>query len=94
MEKMWDLHPGFPEIITQVWKNNPTIENAVNFFAPKASEWACTNICNIFNRKHKLLHRIKGIQQSANYYYSSFLQNREKELITDLKNILKMEEDY
>ncbi|KAF3622587.1 hypothetical protein FXO38_31183 [Capsicum annuum] len=36
--------------LVKVWGNRPTLENAVNLFACKASTWACTNIGNIFTR--------------------------------------------
>lgn len=88
------MHPDFKEIITQVWDNNPTLENVVHLFARKASAWACTNIGNIFARKNRLLRRTKGIQQSNNYFYSPFLHNLAKDLIVEFSIILKMEEDF
>lgn len=63
IEKMWERHSNFANVIKHVGGNNPLLEKVVNFFVHEVFAWACTRVGNIFKRKVKLLRRIQGIQK-------------------------------
>lgn len=70
----------FDEIITRVTQ--------------KSMEWNRNVFGNIFKRKKRLEDRIHGIQRANNYCYSRELQTLERQLTSELNDVLDQEEAF
>ncbi|KAF3663364.1 hypothetical protein FXO37_12030 [Capsicum annuum] len=71
--KFWINHPSFKDVVKSCWIDNNLIQ-ATNQLRDSSLSWSRTTFGDT---KKRLLSRINGIQCSATYPYSSFLQNFE-----------------
>ncbi|XP_019224694.1 PREDICTED: uncharacterized protein LOC109206328 [Nicotiana attenuata] len=85
---------GWIKQYPEAFKDQPTLLQSIDEFKKLATKWNKEVFGNIFHQKNRLLARISGIQRSASYQFSSFLQNLESELNNELNLILKNEEDF
>lgn len=88
----WLLHNDFPNIFRDAWAAGSTTEEAIRHVQSACYDWNLLVFGNIFKRKRRLVARISGIQSSPNYGLSSFLQAKERELLTEFQSILQQEE--
>lgn len=88
--KFWINHPSFKDVVKSCWIDNNLIQ-ATNQLRDSSLSWSRTTFGDT---KKRLLSRINGIQCSAAYPYSSFLQNFESSLVKEYNTTLKLEEDF
>ena len=63
-------------------------------FAEKANIWNNTHFGNLFQRKKRVLARLKGIQESLANNPSTHLINLEKMLRNEFAEVAKLEEEF
>ena len=61
-ETYWLSHPNFQNIIEEVWKHSPSLDQAIDNFLAKVSRWNKNVFRNVFKRKLRILARLKGVQ--------------------------------
>lgn len=93
LEPYWCKHPHFKAIVSSTSCNN-SYNQALSTFKDTVVNWKNITFGDIFKNKSHILARLKGIQNSLSYYYSTFLQSLEHSLIQDYNIILRIEKDY
>ena len=63
-------------------------------FFEKANSWNSTHFGNLFQRKKRILARLKGIQESLAVCPNDHLINLEKMLRNDFAKVAKLEEEF
>ena len=63
-------------------------------FSEKANSWNCTHFGNLFQKKKRILARLKGIQESLAVCPNDHLINLEKMLRSDFAEVAKLEEEF
>lgn len=87
-------HPGLKDITSKSWSKSMDIQTTISNFTQNIKSWNMNTLGNIFYRKNKIIHRLKGIQNFPNLINNSFLQKLEQDLILEYNNILRSEEDF
>ena len=89
----WLSEPSFPSIVSQAWRDSPSLGDAVNRFTQAAIRWNGSHFGNIFTRKKNIMARINGIQLALSMRPFTFLVNLEDELLKELDCVLNQEEE-
>lgn len=63
-------------------------------FSKKASIWNRVHFCNLFQRKKRVLARLKAIQESLATSLNTYLVNLEKKLRVEFSEVAKLEEEF
>ncbi|KAL2904687.1 Catalase-peroxidase [Bienertia sinuspersici] len=91
-KEFWLEHPFFAEFFCKSWFNgNAPFLHGLKNFMQNVTNWNCNVFGNITKKKKKLLARLHGIQMSLANRFSPFLSNLEKQLITDLNDLYRIE---
>ena len=93
-QPMWLSHPSFPGVVYEAWSNSPTLQQVVMSFSQKASNWNKFHFGNLFQRKKRVLARLKGIQESLATSSNIYLVNLEKKLRVEFLELVKLEEEF
>ncbi|XP_028767839.1 uncharacterized protein LOC114725488 [Neltuma alba] len=91
-EAMWLQHENFKDFLCEAWKNNGIISKSLANLKNDLLDWNRSTFGFVEQKKRTILSRLKGIQNSSPYPFSLFLRNLEKELQSDLEQLLKVEE--
>ena len=91
---MWLFYPSFPGVVCEAWSNPPTLQQAVISFSKKAIIWNRVHFGNLFQRKKRVLARLKGIQESLAISPNTYLINLEKMLRSEFSEGAKLEEEF
>lgn len=75
---MWLTHQEFPQLLNQMWNDNPSLMEAIDNFTNLVQIWNKGTFGNIFYKKNNITTRLAEIQKSPNYPTSNFLQELEK----------------
>ncbi|XP_028754982.1 uncharacterized protein LOC114714409 [Neltuma alba] len=89
---MWMTHEDFQKFLSTSWSNPGDLETKLQQFSIAAASWNRDVFGMVEKRKRRIMARLEGIQKSNSYPYSSFLQNLEMELQTELEAVLTQEE--
>ncbi|KAL7173903.1 hypothetical protein ACSBR2_033208 [Camellia fascicularis] len=92
---MWFSDPSLFQVVRDSW-SDPSIPllDWVEDFTHKVCFWNKHCFGNIFHKKKHLVARIGGVQKALNADQSLFLTNLKKSLLSEYKNILKLEEEF
>ncbi|XP_028788532.1 uncharacterized protein LOC114744533 [Neltuma alba] len=88
-EAMWLQHENFKDFLCEAWKNNGIISESLADLKNDLLDWNRSTFGFVEQKKRTILSRLKGIQNSSAYPFSLFLRNLEKELQSDLEQLLK-----
>lgn len=82
-----------------IWKDTLAggirpMEGFISLVTQKSTQWNRNVFGNIFQRKQKLETRIRGIQCASNFGTSIYLQKLERNLISELNEVLDQEETF
>ena len=91
-KEAWLSHPDFHSFFINNWTQPPVdfLQGSINF-SSSISHWNQNVFGNIIKKKRKLLARINGIQNFLASKNSIFLSNLEKDLLSQLNNVLNIE---
>ncbi|KAK7841089.1 hypothetical protein CFP56_015784 [Quercus suber] len=81
-------------VVCDAWSSLPTLQQAVESFSEKARIWNRSHFGNLFQRKNRVLARLKGIQESLTASPSTHLINLEKMLRGEFAEVAKLEEEF
>lgn len=76
------------------WNNNINLDHNISNITDKVNDWNKLNFGNSFKRKNRLKAWLNGIQIAQEINFSYCLDCLEKNLKSELKNVLKEEELY
>ncbi|XP_023877886.1 uncharacterized protein LOC111990333 [Quercus suber] len=93
-QPIWLSHPSFQGVVCDAWSSLPTLQQAVESFSEKARIWNRSHFGNLFQRKNRVLARLKGIQESLTASPSTHLINLEKMLRGEFAEVAKLEEEF
>nr|XP_023880427.1 uncharacterized protein LOC111992798 [Quercus suber] len=93
-QPMWLSHPSFPGVVREAWTNPPSIQFAISSFTEKATSWNRSHFGNLFQRKRRVIARLKGIQMSLSIRPNNYLIDLERELRSELLDVTKLEEEF
>ena len=98
---MWLTDPSFPSLVETNWrssKNFPPSSSSLSsfqqrlvFLTNKIRDWNENHFGNIFQRKNRLLARLRGIQIALTRNPSAFLYSLEQQLIQEYNTTLHQE---
>lgn len=100
-EQMWLIDPFFLDLVAQSWDASENLPSASSslcsfprrlaFLTKQISVWNKTQFGNLFQRKNRLLARLRGLQVALARNQSPFLYSLEQRLIQDYNTILHQE---
>ncbi|XP_019170571.1 PREDICTED: uncharacterized protein LOC109166142 [Ipomoea nil] len=90
----WSTHPDFSKFIKENWNADYDLDHAKEELARKLQDWNHSSFENIFQRKRRVLARIKGVQRAIEIRPRSDLIKLSKKLQKELEKILSQEELY
>ena len=93
-QPMWLSHLTFPEVVRDAWTNSASLHLVVSNFSSKAISWNKSQFGNLFQRKNKILARLKGIQNCLSLRPNSFLIELEGKLRLEYAEVAKLEEEF
>ena len=93
-QPMWLSHPSFPSVVCDAWSSPSTLQQAVMSFSEKARIWNRSHFGNLFQRKNRVLARLKSIQVSLAASPNTRLINLEKMLRSEFAKVAKLEEEF
>ncbi|XP_050259946.1 uncharacterized protein LOC126705028 [Quercus robur] len=93
-QPMWLSHLTFPEVVRDAWTNSASLHQAVSNFSSKEISWNKSQFGNLFQRKNRILARLKGIQNCLSLRLNSFLIELEGKLRLEYAEVAKLEEEF
>ncbi|XP_019180199.1 PREDICTED: uncharacterized protein LOC109175391 [Ipomoea nil] len=90
----WASHPEFPNFIKNNWNSDQSLEQAKKALATKLQSWNRNSFGNIFQRKRRVLARIKGTQRALDSHPRTDLIKLNNKLHKELDEIPNQEELY
>ena len=98
---MWLTDPSFPSIVEQGWKASEGVLSAssslsrfprrLDFLTTHLRSWNKSHFGNLFQRKNRLLARLRGLQVALTTKPSAFLYSLEHQLTLDYNTLLHQE---
>ncbi|XP_031098763.1 uncharacterized protein LOC116002705 [Ipomoea triloba] len=88
----WTIHKDFRSCVRDSWLPNRDLEDNKTAMAVALIEWNKRSFGNIFQRKKRLMARLKGIQTHLSLHVRQDLINLEKKLSKELEITLHQEE--
>ena len=89
----WLADLSFSGIVSEAWNQSLSLQEAIDRFAKKATDWNKSHFGNIFGKKRRILARLNGIQKAMANRPSHSLVVLEKDLQKELESILNQEEE-
>ena len=103
-EQMWLTDPFFPSVVEQSWKALEDVPSAssslsrfprrLDFLTAQLRTWNKSHFGNLFQRKNRLLARLRGLQVALTTKPSAFLYSLEHQLTLDYNTLLHQEYLY
>ena len=100
-EQMWHTDPSFPSVVEQGWKASegvPSTSFSLSRFPRRLESltaqlrtWNKSHFRNLFQRKNRLLARLRGLQIALTTKPSAFLYSLEHQLTLDYNTLLHQE---
>lgn len=92
-QSFWLSDPSFPQVVQNAWTRAACLKEAISEFSRDASDWNREHFGNIFEKKNRLMARLRGIQKALAVCPSVSLVDLERKLQADLCGVLNQEEE-
>ncbi|KAH1032609.1 hypothetical protein J1N35_044783 [Gossypium stocksii] len=90
----WLEHEKFALVLNDSWTmDNDVIVNIYNFIST-VKAWNCSSFGHIGRKKRVLMAKLKGIEEKLDRYPSNFLLNLEKQIRSELEEVLTQEASF